>query len=231
MQIRPQDYPYTDVKCTTRDAVKVVGTTNAGECERIATQADQATQTGHLSTISGYTANLPTIASALESKLYVTAGGEGFGFNSVGSGFEEDNKSPARLKFQTQNIQRHEVTEEASAYDIDKVSAPDKLNCAEINQISIAGFNLSTDTALQFTFYFWNETNSAYEPFYDYVVGYGSPNYNAENRDIKFFPNIVGDWNADDRRYGYFEVVTRGTATTPNHLFYVNITVTPFNKS
>lgn len=230
MQIRNQPYPYTDVKCPTRDAVKVVGTTNAGECERIATQADQATQTGHLNSINGYTSNLPTIASALESKLYVT-GEKGLGFNSVGSGFEEDNRNPARLKFQTQNIQRHEVTEGASTYDINKVSDPEKLNCAEINQISIAGFNLSTDTALQFTFYFWNETNRAYEPFYDYVVGYGSPNYNAENRDIKFFPNIVGDWYAKDRRYGYFEIVTRGIATEPHHLFYVNITVTPFNKS
>lgn len=231
MQIRPQDYPYTDVKCTTRDAVKVVGTTNAGECERLATQADQSTQTGHLSTISGYTANLPTIASALESKLYLTTDVEGVGFNSVGSAFEEDNKSHARLKFQTQNIQRHEVTEETSTYDINKVSDHSKLNYAEINQISIAGFNLSIDTALQFTFYFWNATNSAYEPFYDYVVGYGSPNYNAENRDIKFFPNIVGAWNEDDNRYGYFEVTKLGTITAPNHLFYVNITVTPFSKN
>ncbi len=228
MQIRPQDYPYTDVKCTTRDAVKVVGTTDAGSCERLATRADQATQTGQLSTISGYTANLPIIASAIESKLYVTA--DGVGFNSVGSGFEEDNRSHARLKFQTQNIQRYAVTDKESTYNIDRVSDPDKLNYAEINQISIAGFNFSTDTALQFTFYFWNATNRAYEPFYDYVVGYGSPNYNAENRDIKFFPNIVGDWNRDDGRYGFFEVVTLGTATAPDHQFFVNITVTPFSK-
>jgi len=211
-------------------AQRVRGVSNINADERLATQADQATQTGHLNSISGYTANLPTIASAIESKLYVTADGKGLGFNSVGSGFEEDNKNPARLKFQTQNIQRHEVTEERSTYDINKVSDPSRLGYAEINQIVIAGFNLSIDTALQFTFYFWNATNRAYEPFYDYVVGYGSPNYNAENRDIKFFPNIVGDFNRDDNRYGYFEIITLGTATAPNHLFYVNITVTPFSK-
>lgn len=211
-------------------AQRVRGVSNSNADERLATQADQSTGNTYLSNIQGYASNLTTLVTPIESKLSLTSDGKGSGVNASGAAFSEDNKDSARLKFQTQNIQSIEVTEEASSYKIDKVSDPKAFPFSEINQISIAGFNLSTDTALQFKFYFWNAANNAYEPFYDYVVGYGSPNYNAENQNIKFFPNIVGNWNESDSQYGYLDVIELGTATTPDHLFYVNITVTPFSK-
>lgn len=221
MQIRPQDYPYTDVKCTTRDAVKIVGTTNAGACERLATQNDQVTQTGHLSNL--YSA----LVSLIESQVQMTNSFAGVGINAIGAGWREDNSNNAREKFQTQNIQTYAVTEATSAYNINKATDPNSMTSAEINQISISGFNFSTDTALLFTFYFWNAQTSAYEAFHHYTVGYGSESYIENNHNIKFMPNIYADWNRDESRYGYFTIDTLGTATKPEHAFWVDIAVSP----
>lgn len=238
MQIRKQLFPYYDLKAIidniydlARKAFGVRGRDNSGNSERLATQADQTTGNGYLSNIQGYTANIPALSSPIVRNLYLSTDGKGSGVNMAGSAFVEDNKDSARLKFQTQNVQKYEVTERAPTYNIDKTTDFKSFPFAEINQISISGFNLSIDTALQFKFYFWNALINTYEAFYDYVVGYGSPNYNAENQNIKFFPNVVGDWNEDDSRYGYFEIISLGTATAPNHIFFVDITVTPFSKN
>lgn len=211
-------------------AQRVRGVNNSNADERLATQADQATGNGLLENIRTYTSNIASISGALIGGLFLSPGNEQSGFNAVGASYLEDNSESARLKFQTQNIQTIEVTAEEAVYNINQVSDPEKYICAEINQISISGFNYSTDTALRFKFYFYNTVRERYEMFYSYVVGYGSPNYNANNENIKFFPNIVCDWNRDERRYGYVEIEELGTATLPSHHFIINITITPFIK-
>jgi hypothetical protein len=187
----------------------------------LSTLAEQQSQSTYLANL------LSNLASLVESTVHMTIGLGGSGVNAIGAGWREDNSNNAREKFQTQNIQFYEVNERTSRYDITKTTDPQAMTSAEINQISIAGFNFSTDTALLFTFYFWNAQTSAYEAFHHYTVAYGSASYVANNHNIKFMPNIYADWNDDDSRYGYFSITNLGTATTPDHDFWVDIAVSP----
>lgn len=222
-QIGNQDYPFTDVKENGAiPAVKVRGTTSDSTSERLATQSDQASGNSLLSTLAG------SLASVISKGLYVTPWKKEVGVQFAGIGFPVSNEEYAELKFQTQNIQRIPITEVETEYDINLTPDGTVFTFAEINQISIGGFNLSVDTALQFTFYV--NINGTKTPFYDFFVGYGSPNYNEKNGEIKFFPNVVGEWDRDRLRYGSLVVTYLGTATTPQHLFWANVTVTPFEQ-
>ena len=187
----------------------------------LSTLAEQQTQSNYISNVLSY------LSSVITGSVYMTYSLQGSGVNALGAGWMENNSNNAREKFQTQNIQSYDVNEGTSVYNINKTTDARAFPAAEINQISISGFNFSTDTALLFTFYFWNATTSAYEEFHHYTVGYGSESYIENNHNIKFMPNIYADWNTDDSRYGYFDVTTLGTATTPDHAFWVDIAVSP----
>jgi len=207
----------------------VRGRSDTNVSERLATRADQATQSTILTSIAGSSSSIDAGVNSVISKgMYVSPHKKEYGVRISGVGYIIDNSEPATLKFQTRNIQHIQITESETRYDINLTPDPSQFPLAEINQLSIGGFNLSTDTAIRFTLYVFDGSNDM--PVYDWVVGYGSTSYVDKNTNIKFFPNIVAEWDRDRDRYGFIDVTYLGTATSPIHIFFVNVTVTPFQN-
>lgn len=220
----------TDTYCgSTRKAIGVRGRTDAGVCERLATQADQVTGNNILSFIYNL---FQSLVAHFISNVYVRNKKEDSGILALGTGFGESNTSISTLKNQTQNVQRIVLDESSGAPKINLVSDPRKYPFAEINQISISGFNYSEDTRLWVRYWAYNIETSAYYQVWANCIEYGSAEGMSFNDQIKFMPNIVAEWHDGDEQYGYIEITESGNilASTEYDL-EILVTLTPFNKA